>query len=184
MRSDPERPVFSFAARLMLTLPLLAVSAVFIAIAVIGVSKLPDQAGSALTADYARAATTALLCLFLATPAAACRPSLVWVVPLGATTAAGAAGWALLPLPEGAWMGTLEGAVLLLPAMVLVLGAWWRRIPHELAAAAREAGASSTWIFWHLTLRSAMPGVARGLALAFVLALGLAPLLAPAQASP
>jgi len=173
MRDDVERPVFSFTARLLLTLPLLAVSVAFVAIAVIGVSKLPDQAHAALAAEYARAATTALLCLILATPAAACRPSLVWVVPLGATTTAGAAGWALLPLQDGVWMGTVEGAVLLLPVMVLVLGAWWRRIPQDLAASAREAGASGAWVFWHLTLRSALPGVARGLALVFVLALGL-----------
>jgi len=184
MKNDVGRPVFSSIARLFLTLPLLAVSVVFVAIAVIGVSKLPDQARAALTAEYARAAMTALVCLILAIPAAACRPSLLWVVPLGATTAACAAGWALLPLPEGVWMGTLEGAVLMLPVMVLVLGAWWRSIPQDLAAAARDAGASPTWVFWHLTLGAALPGMARGLALVFVLALGLAPLLAPAQASP
>jgi ABC-type spermidine/putrescine transport system permease subunit I len=184
MRNDSGQPVFSFTARLALTLPLLAVSVVFAAIAVIGVSQLAAPERAALAAEYGRAATTALLCLILATPAAACRPSLLWLVPLAATTAAGAAGWALLPLPDVAWMSTVEGAVLLLPAMVLVLGAWWGRIPENLAAAARDAGASPAWVFWHLTLRAALPGVARGLALVFVLALGLAPLLAPAQASP
>jgi len=184
MKNDSERPVFSFTSRLVLTLPLLAVSLAFVATAVIGVSKLPEPAQTALTADYARAANTALVCLILATPAAACRPSLLWLLPLGATTAAGAAGWALLPLPGFAWMGILEGAVLLLPVMVLVLGACWRDIPQDQAAAARDAGASRAWVFWHLTLRSALPGVARGLALVFVLALGAVPLLAPAQASP
>jgi ABC-type molybdate transport system permease subunit len=183
-REDALRPAFSVTARMCLALPLLAVSVLFAAVAVIGVARLPDQQRAAMAADYARAATTAVICLILAIPAASCRPTLVWVVPLGATAAAGAAGWALLPLPEGPFMDLVEGAVLLLPVMVLVLGVWWRHIPRDLAILASEAGASRFWVFRNVTLPSALPGVARALALVFVLALGLAPLLAPAQVSP
>ncbi len=176
----------AFLWRLVLCVPLLAVSRAFVCVAVIGVSQLPGAEQAALSATYARAATTASICLVLAVPAAAYRPSLLWVVPLAVTGAAGAAGWSVMPmpLPLNEWMASVEGAVLLLPIMVLVLGAWWRLVPEGLAEAASASGASPLRAFSLGVLAPALPGVARGLALVFVLALGLAPLLAHSSGSP
>jgi len=174
----------AFLWRLALCVPLVAVSLVFACVAVIGVSQLPGAEQAALAATYARAATTALICLVLAVPAAACRPSLLWVVPLSVMGTAGAAGWAVMPLPSGEWMANVEGAVLLLPVMVLVLGAWWRRSPEGMAETASASGAPPLRAFALGVLAPALPGVARGLALVFLLALGLAPLLAQSSGSP
>ncbi len=165
--------------------PLLVVSVVFAAIGVLGVLTMPAAWWAAMPGDLAGAAATALICLVLAAPASAYRPSLIWVLPLAGSYAAGAAGWALLPLAAAPWSRTsVGGAVLLLPVMVLVLGAWWRRIPPGLAATAAAAGASPAGVLLHAVVRPALPGVARGLALVFVLALGLAPLLAQPPGSP
>ncbi len=174
----------SFLWRMVFCLPLVAVSLLFAGVAVIGVSQLPGAEQAALPGAYARAATTAAVCLVLAMPAAACLPSLLWVVPLAVMGVAGAAGWSVMPLPSGEWMARLEGAVLLLPVMVLVLGGWWRRIPEGMADMAGASGASPLRAFALGVVAPAMPGVARGLALVFVLALGLVPLLAPASGSP
>lgn len=175
------RPVL---IRALLCLPLVCVSLLFAAIAMIGVVRLPAVDQAALPGNLARAAETALLCLVLATPAAAFRPSLIWLLPLAASASAGAAGWALLPLPANQLMQALEGAVLLLPVMVLVMGAWWRLIPPGLAATAAATGASPARAFYLARLRPAVPGIVRGLAIVFVLALGLAPLLAAASGTP
>jgi ABC-type molybdate transport system permease subunit len=175
---------FSGVIRALLCLPLMCLSLLFAAIAVIGVAQLPPIDRASLPGTYAQAAETALICLALAAPAAAFRPSLLWLLPLAATTSAGAAGWALLPLPANEWMQALEGAVLLLPVMVLVMGSWWRLIPPGLAETAAANGASPARAFYLAALRPALPGIARGLALVFVLALGLAPLLAPAPGNP
>jgi len=177
-------PAAATMIRAVLCLPLIGVSLLFTTSAVIGVAGLFPTGRISVPGSLARAAETALLCLILAAPAAAFRPSLIWLLPLGATLSAGAAGWALLPLPANSWMPVIEGAVLLLPVMVLVLGAWWRLIPPELDDAATAAGASPWRVFILAALRPALPGIARGLALVFVLALGLAPLLAPAGGNP
>jgi hypothetical protein len=183
-RNHATPNAFSGILRALLCLPLICVSLGFATIAVIGVGKLPAIDRADLPHDCARAFETALICFVLAAPAAAFRPSLLWLLPLAATTSAGAAGWALLPLPANPWTQAIEGAVLLLPVMVLVMGSWWRLIPTGLADSAAASGASPVWVFYLAAIRPALPGIARGLAVVFVLALGLAPLLAPASGSP
>jgi len=175
---------FCLLARVALCLPLICVGLLFAGIAVIGVARLPAAELVTLPAQYGRAATTAVVCLALGAPAAAFRMSLLWLLPLGATAAAGAAGWTLLPVAPGTWPQSVEGAVLLLPVMVLVLRGWWRRIPPEIAETVMAAGGSPLLVFFKALVAPALPGVARGLAVVFVLALGLGPLLAPASGNP
>jgi len=170
----------------MLCAPLIFGSLGFVALAVIGVSQLPAAEQATLLGDYAAAAVASVICLILAVPAASLRPSLLWLVPLVANWASGVAGWSLLPLPLAAdvWMRSFGAAVLLLPVMVLVLGAWWRLIPSGLGETAATCGAPPSRAFFHSVLVPALPGAARGLALVFVLALGVMPLLAAASGRP
>jgi ABC-type proline/glycine betaine transport system permease subunit len=177
-------PEFSVIIGALLCLPIVCVSLLFAAIAIIGAAQLTPIELASLPRLFTQAGKTALICLLLATPAAAFRPSLLWLLPLAATTSAGAAGWSLLPLPATGWTQAIEAAVLLLPVMVLVMGSLWRLIPPGLADTAAATGASPAQVFYLAAFRPALPGIARGLAVVFVLALGLAPLLAPAPGTP
>ena len=130
------------------------------------------------------AAITAALCLLLAVPAATQGAPLKWVLPLAVGPSAAAAGWALLPLPREPLTELAASVALLLPVMVIFLSLAWRRIPDGLAGTAAACGASPIQTLFYARIRPAVPAALGGLGLVFVLALGLAPLLAPLAASP
>jgi ABC-type spermidine/putrescine transport system permease subunit I len=71
-----------------------------------------------------------------------------------------------------------------LPATVFVLRHAWRGLPAGLRETARGLGATRWQATWLGIVLPALPGLRRGLLVAFVLALGLAPLLAPPAATP
>jgi ABC-type spermidine/putrescine transport system permease subunit II len=126
----------------------------------------------------------AALAVLIALPAtvAGTRPS--WLLPLAAGPAAGAAGWAILPAPHGPLLQLAATVSLLLPVTVFVLCLTRRSIPQNLTETAAACGASPLQTLLHARIRPALPGLAATLAIAFILSLGIAPLLAPLAVRP
>jgi ABC-type spermidine/putrescine transport system permease subunit II len=125
-----------------------------------------------------------MIALLLALPAALTRSHRVWLLPLAAGPASGAAGWAILPAPHGPMLQLAATVSLLLPITVIALHLTRRRIPQNLTETAAACGASPLQTLLHARIRPALPGLAASFALACVLALGIAPLLAPLAARP
>ena len=169
---------------ILLAAPLILVSLAFTVFAFAGLGVLPGAEQAALPAEALRAGLSALLALALAAPVAARRIAVAWALPLAILPGAGATGWSLLPLPHFPGDTILEGAVLLLPATVFVLRGAWRGLPPGLRETARAQGASPWQALWHGAVSPALPGGATALLVAFMLGLGLAPLLAPHTNAP
>ena len=130
--------------------------------------------------DFAAAAIAVLLALL-----AACTGcTRVWLLPLAAGPAAGAAGWSILPASHGPLLQLAGTVALLLPITVIVLAASLRRIPEHLADTAAACGASPLQTLMHARIRPALPALGVTLLLAFVLARGLSPMLAPLAVRP
>jgi ABC-type spermidine/putrescine transport system permease subunit II len=122
--------------------------------------------------------------VLLALPAALAGARRIWLLPLAAGPAAGAAGCSILPAAHGPILQLAATVALLLPITVVVLGLALRRIPQNLASTAAACGATPLQTLLHARIRPALPSLAATLALAFLLSLGIAPLLAPLAARP
>ena len=126
----------------------------------------------------------ATLAVLLALPVTLTGPHRFWLLPLAAGPAAGAAGWAILPAPHGPALQLAATVSLLLPVTVIVLALTQRRIPQNLTETTAACGATPLQTLLHARIRPALPGLAATLAIAFILSLGIAPLLAPLAARP
>jgi hypothetical protein len=166
---------------MLLAAPLVLVSLAACVLGFTGAAGLPQDA---LAGAYARALATAVLCVALAAPVAWRRIAWAWIVPLAVLPSVGAAGVAILPLPGFAGRGVVEGAILLLPAMVFILRRAWRGIPGGLRETALACGAAPQQAAWLACVSPALPGAGAGVLIGFLLALGLAPLLAPHAVAP
>ena len=175
--------------RFLLTLPLVCVAGFMTAASCagawqsLGAGQLPGLL-PALLRDLEVAACIAFISLIAALPAANTGPRLHWLLPLWIGPQAASAGCALLPARHGPALAIAAGTTLLLPVMVLFLAASWRHLPTGLAETAAASGASPLQTLVLARLRPALPAALRGLGLVFVLAFGLAPLLAALRASP
>jgi ABC-type proline/glycine betaine transport system permease subunit len=128
--------------------------------------------------ELAAAAIAILLGILAARPGALC----LWLLPIAAGPAAGAAGWAAAPATHGPALQLAATVALLLP--VIVMGMAWRGIPQDFAETVVACGASPLQTLVHARIRPALPILAASLALAFLLALGITPMLAPLAARP
>lgn len=165
------------AAPLLLAVPLVVLACGSFAAALAGVLHLAPGLRATLPEDAAVAAAASAICAAFALPVIASGHRLPWLLPLWVGPCVGAAGWAVLPMPHGFATRLAETVGLLLPLMVVYLAASWRRVPAGLAEAAAASGASPFRAMRYAVLRPALPILARGVVLVFVLALGLAPLL-------
>ena len=107
-----------------------------------------------ILANMPLAAGATMLCLLLAIPASLMRPGLGWLALAALAFCVGAAGWSVVALPADALAAMAATAVLLLPAMVIGLGAAWSRLPAGSWHTAASLGAR-----WPAILRAVLPVV-------------------------
>ena len=109
------------------------------------------------------------LSLLLAIPASLVRPGPGWLIAASLALTLGAAGWSVMALPTTAFGASLPIAVLILPVMVLGLGAAWSRMPAGIWENAASLGARSPAIIMAV-LAAAWPAILRSCLVAVLVA--------------